>query len=177
MRFGEHAASHMLGHIVAHDEFSAHNAMRFGVAAALIFAGPVVLSHVGGEGLDDGLETFFFARQGSFLGEFEALVPSAHVHYPLDGARRRLAKDRIERRPKKRIDPAHPTLDRTECTVRCQFQPGRGRQRNHRIADARRCSPSQQSSATASPRANAGPSRAATSALKSVKFSRNARFA
>ena len=76
------------GHIVAHDEFGAHNAMRLGVAAALIFAGPVVLPHVGGEGLDDGVEAFFFARQGSLLGELEALVSSAHVHHPLDGARR-----------------------------------------------------------------------------------------
>ena len=76
MRFGEHAVPHMRRHIVAHDEFAAHHAMRLGVAAALIFAGPVVLPHVGGEGLDDGIETFFFARQGSFFGELEALVSS-----------------------------------------------------------------------------------------------------
>ena len=57
------------------------------------------------------------------------------------------------------------------------FEPGRGRQRNHRTAVVRRCSPGQQSSATASPRAKAGPSRSATAALKSVKFNKKARFA
>ena len=84
VRLGEHAVPHVRWNVVPHDEFAAHNAMRLGVAAALILAGAVVLPHISGEGLDDGVEALPFARQSALFRELEALVLPAPVHDPLD---------------------------------------------------------------------------------------------
>ena len=74
MRLREDAVAQLRRQVVVDDEFRAHDAVRLGVAAALVFAGPVVLAHVVAEAsMIDG-STMPPRRERPLLGEHEALV-------------------------------------------------------------------------------------------------------
>ncbi len=103
---GEDAAPERRRQIVADRQRAAHDAMRLGVAAALVVARRPVPAHVFGHRVDDALQVLLFAGLQLLLGDADSLVASLEVDQILEERRDGLAQHGVERRAEERLEAA-----------------------------------------------------------------------
>ena len=118
-RFGEHAAPHVRGQVVADRHGGAHHAVRLGVAGTLVVSRLPMLTHIRGHRIDDGLQRRVLAGQRPLFGELQPLVPALAVDQVLDQVGHRLAQHRIDGWTEERFEPPLHMQSEHDGIVQC----------------------------------------------------------
>src|SRR6478672_1207896 len=106
LRLGIDAVAKLRRQVVVNNKLAVHDALSFGVPAALKSAGFPEPSHLRGKTFYDGVEKFFLVRQQLFLGDFQAFVLALFVNQGGNDARYWIAQRCVEYRPQPGIDSA-----------------------------------------------------------------------